>query len=83
MTTQVEEIGVEVSKRAMIQRINRILGPQERQLKITRGEAMRQQVGDWYVIDYCGNRILQCERSTDFEHLAHELGALKDWEFVR
>jgi hypothetical protein len=71
---------VPVSMRAIIQRINRKLKPDDEALKIARGEALRQQVGDYYRLNFRINGITGMD--VDPEALARELGVLHDWEQV-
>ena len=65
---------------ALIARINRRLKPHGELLKVTRGERLRQNVGDFYVLDVNRNCIVQ--QHSDPERLGRELGVLKDYEEV-
>lgn len=69
---------VKVSMRALMQRINRKLRPDE-QLRRGRGEH-RGNVGEFYIIDYRINAIQQPD--VDPEVLGRKLGVLKNWEEV-
>ena len=71
---------VSVTMRSVIQRINRRLKPDREQLKTTRGERLRMEVGDYYVINYAKNFIAY--KDVDPEQLGRELGVLKEWEQV-
>jgi hypothetical protein len=72
-----------VSQRALIQRINRALAPDDMVLKTSRNERMRLDVGDWYVVNTRINGIVQPYKHRDLEDIGRELGVLKDWERVR
>ena len=67
-----------VSMRAVIQRINRKLKPDLEMLKATRGERMRREFGDYYVIDFRRNFVTHTR--VDPEEMARDLGVLKEWE---
>jgi hypothetical protein len=71
---------VGVTTRAVIQRINRKLADQDEALKTARSERMRQQVGDYYVLDLRINGILH--HDVDPAAMAREMGLLKAWERV-
>ena len=69
-----------VTTRAVIQRINRRLKPDLEMLKTTRGNRWRQEVGDYYVIDFTKNWII--DKHVDPEEMGRELGVLEPWEVV-
>lgn len=69
---------VPVTLRAVIQRINRKLAPDNEVLKAARGARMQQEVGDYYIVDFSKNAVTRMD--ADPEKLARELGVLKDWE---
>ena len=71
---------VPVSMRALIQRINRKLWPELQQLKATRGDRWRNQLGDYYVVDLNSNAILSQHVSP--EKYGRELGCLSPWEGI-
>lgn len=71
---------VTVSLRATIQRINRKLKPDLQSVKTARGERLRQEVGDYYIIDYDRNYV--ADKDIDPEAYARELGVLQPWETV-
>jgi hypothetical protein len=73
-----EKRKVGVTTRALIQRINRKLKPDLEALKVSRGERMRFDLGEYYVIDYRLNAIQR--HNVDPEALARELGVLRAWE---
>ncbi len=70
---------VPVSTRAVIQRINRQLAP-DQVLRATRGDRARLDLGDYWVHETSRNLTLQTR--VDPEDFARELGVLKDYEVV-
>jgi hypothetical protein len=71
---------VPVTMRAIIQRINRALKHDNEMLKTTRGERLRQQVGDFYVLDFSRNNVLNTH--VDPEKMARDMEVLQPWEVV-
>ncbi|HTQ03027.1 MAG TPA: hypothetical protein VMI54_04195 [Polyangiaceae bacterium] len=69
---------VPVTKRALIQRINRKIADDGEVLKATRGERSRQELGDFYILDPNHNAIVN--KHVDPEALGRELGVLKPYE---
>ena len=69
-----------VTLRATIQRINRKLKPDLCSLRKTRGVRAKMEFGEYHVIDYNINGIVQSD--VDVESYARELEALHDWERV-
>jgi hypothetical protein len=69
---------VAVSMRALIQRINRKLYADDEALKTARSEGMRQQLGDYYIVDWRINGVMH--HDVDPVVLARELGVLKPYE---
>ena len=67
-----------VSTRALIQRINRKLATEQQQLKATRGERWRTELGDYYIIDANHNFVIA--QHVDLEKLGRELECLPKWE---
>ena len=67
-----------VSTRALIQRINRKLATEQQQLKATRGERYRNDLGDYYIID--ANRNFVIAQHVDVEKLGREMECLSSWE---
>ena len=65
---------IPVTKRALIQRINRLLAKTGEALMIGRG----RHAGSCYVVDVAGNFIVSGDR--DIEDLGRELGALRPFE---
>ncbi len=71
---------VKVTRRAAIQRINRKLKPDMEQLCAARGERAQLDLGDYYVVDFQRNAVMQMH--VDVEAMARQLGVLKEWEQV-
>jgi hypothetical protein len=69
---------VGISKRALIQRINRKLRREDEQLRAARGGRDHQNLGDYYVIDYRGNFVTR--KDVNIVTLGRELGVLQPWE---
>jgi hypothetical protein len=72
----------QVSERAIIGRINRVLAPQDMKLKTSRSEQMRLDVGYWYIINTRINGIVQPYKHMHLQDIAREVGVLKDWEEI-
>ena len=70
---------VPVSARAILQRINRKLKPDWKQLKTGRGLLLERTVGRYYVI----RRNCVTQQYVDVEDLARELKVLQSWEELR
>jgi hypothetical protein len=66
-----------VTKRALIQRINRKLRDRGQVVKAARARAWRF-VGSYYAVDVKQNQIVG--RRIDLEKFGRELGALAEWE---
>ena len=69
---------VPVTARAMTQRINRRLIAEDEQLKATRGERQRDEVGDLYVLSTFHNLIVRTR--VDVGALAMEMGVIRAWD---
>jgi len=67
-----------VSKRALIQRINRRLVRDGEKLHATRGQRASLDLGEFYVIDVYRNFVAQ--KDVDLEELGRELKVLSPWE---
>ena len=76
--TKAKKIGV--TMRSVIQRLNRKLAADDEVLKVARGERMRQELGDYYVLNVRMNGVMH--HDVDPEAMAREMGALKVWERV-
>jgi hypothetical protein len=64
---------------ALVKRVNRRLDADQR-LRVTRGERMRLEVGDFHIIDVSLNAVVRAD--VDIEDLGRELGALRDNEVL-
>ena len=71
---------VPVSLRALHQRINRKLAPQEEVLKKARGVYARAQFGNYYVLHWRSNHVRHWH--VDPVKWGRELGVLAAWEVV-
>lgn len=69
-----------VTKRALVQRINRKLQHQSKMLKALRSERGRSDLGDFFVVDVGRNAVIRAH--CDLEELGRELGVLGAWERV-
>lgn len=71
---------VPVSRRALIQRINRYLAERRQQLRSTGGRSatQRQQLGDFYIVDLENGQLV--ETRIDIEGYARQLRLLKNFE---
>jgi len=72
---------VKVSKRALIQRINRILAKHDTKLHTARGDRARLDLGDYYTVDIRRDYIIdKLPSERDLEAFGRELGALMRYE---
>ncbi len=71
---------IPVSRRALIQRINRRLSDDGEMLKAIRSERWRHELGDYHTIDIPTNSISR--KHVDLEALGRELGALQKFEHL-
>jgi hypothetical protein len=67
---------LQVSRRALITRVNRWLADDGKKLKADR----HHQLDEYYSIDV--KRGVVIERVTDIEHFAREIGVLHDYERI-
>ena len=75
---------VGVSRRAVIQRVNRSLLKQEEMLKTWRSGGVdwkAWEAGDLYLINIRLNALI--DPCVDLEQLARNLGVLKQWEAIK
>ncbi len=70
-----------VTERALLQRINRHLRKQDHSLKKVRGERAWIDLGDFYLLDWQRNAIVQ--HHIDIEQKARELKVLAKWEVLK
>jgi hypothetical protein len=73
-------VHLQISKRALIVRINRRLASRDMVLKVARGARMHLDVGHYYVLNVRRNAIVRSRVS--LEQLAQELDALQPWEDI-
>ncbi|MEX2175885.1 MAG: hypothetical protein WD872_16100 [Pirellulaceae bacterium] len=75
---------VPVSRRAVLQRVNRKLAPQSEMLKAWRRSGAENyatyEPGDLYHLDFSRNLMLHV--NVDLEAMARDLGALAEWETI-
>ena len=72
---------VPVSERALVQRVNRVLGKDDEQLKKARSGRTSQGVGEFYTIDIRRNCVVK--QDVDIEKMGRTLGVLKNYEQLR
>jgi hypothetical protein len=70
----------QISRRALIARINRRLASDGRELKATRTQADRAAMGEHFIVEIERGRIVAA--NADLLGLAKELGVLKAYEQV-
>jgi hypothetical protein len=68
---------IEISERALFQRVQRRLGSSGDTLKVPRGERMRRELGPYYVVN---SRSTITDSRINLESYARKLGALQPWE---
>jgi hypothetical protein len=71
---------IEISLRALTQRINRRLAENDQVMKAARGERIQKAVGDFYIIDTKVNAVHA--HRIDPETFGRKLGVLKEWEVL-
>ena len=71
---------VPVSKRALLQRINRALAKEEEMVKTLRGDRWLHDLGRYYRLDL--NRNVIMEKHVDLEETGRQLGVLAKYERV-
>jgi len=69
---------VRISRRALVQRINRKLAQRDERLKSSRGVRARQDCGNYWILNVRRNFV--ADRNIDPEQLARELGVLQPFE---
>jgi hypothetical protein len=67
-----------VSRRALIQRLQRKLRHEGEMLVATRSGRWRNELGDYHVVNVRRNAVVA--QHVDPEALARKIGALKEWE---
>ena len=72
---------VQVTTRALVQRIDRLLAKDGQMLKKTRKKSRWfSETGEYFIINFNQNAIVA--KHVDLEKLGRELGALKDYEEI-
>lgn len=71
---------VPITKRAILQRLNRVLKPYGMRLKKTVGAKAEMELGEFYVLDTKHNVI--AEKKVDVEKLGRKHKVLAPWEEV-
>ena len=71
---------IPITKRALLQRVNRALNKEDRQLKKAVGARLQQNVGEYYVVDLRLNAVAMLD--VDPVELARKLEVLQPWERV-
>ena len=71
---------IPITKRALLQRVNRALNKDDRQLKKAVGAKLQQNVGEYYVVDLRRNAVAMLD--VDPVELARKLDVLQPWERV-
>ena len=67
-----------VTRRALVQRVNRKLKLDDRVLRRALGARACQSLGDWYLLDTHRNTIV--DTHVDVVRMATELGCMGAWE---
>lgn len=74
---------VQITRRALIQRLDRNLMQDLRQLRKSRGPHTRISLGDYHIPDVHHNFVVEPHTTDDrMEEIARELGLLQKWEEV-
>ena len=71
---------VPVTRRAVMQRVNRKLGQRNEALRAWRTSSQEYTAGDLYHLDFDANAVLDV--NVDLEPFAREVGALQPWEEI-
>ena len=69
---------VPVTERALLQRVNRALPNEGKQLQKARGITARLELGDYYTVNVQRNFVVQ--KDVDLEELGRRLNALRPYE---
>lgn len=67
-----------VSRRALIQRLNRKLAKDGLTVKKTSGKRAKADLGEYFVLDWKRSSAVQLH--VDLEKLGHKYGVLAEWE---
>lgn len=71
---------IDLTKRALIQRINRTLAKTDRKLCASRSVATKAAWGEYHLISLSADMV--CALHVNPEELGRELGAIRPWEKV-
>ena len=71
---------VPVTRRAVMQRVNRKLGQRNEALRAWRSSSQEYSIGDLYRLDFAANAVLDV--NVDLDPFAREVGALQPWEEI-
>ena len=71
---------IPITRRALIQRINRALQQRDEQLRAARGPRQQRELGDYWILDL--RKRCVASKNIDPEKLARELGVLQPYESV-
>jgi hypothetical protein len=74
------DVKVPVTKRALLQRVNRKLAAEGRRVKAARGPSAVAEVGAFYLMNGRPGHEYVFERDVDLEAMARKLGVLGAWE---
>lgn len=69
---------VPVTERALLQRVNRALANEGKQLQKARGGTARLELGDYYTVNVQRNFVVQ--KDVDLEELGRKLNSLRPYE---
>ncbi len=69
-----------VTRRALIQRINRVLAKREEQLRAYRGGRWQSDLGRYYIVDLGRNAIVRGD--VDLEDVGRELKVIAGYEAI-
>lgn len=70
-----------ITERALMQRINRKLKQDGKQLRTARNEAVERDMGRYFIVDMNRNAITT--RRVDPEKLGRKLGVMQPWEALK
>lgn len=75
---------VPITKRALIQRMNRILAKDDLKIFASRGARMIQEYGDYHMVNISKNHMAGrfIQNDSQLEEYARELNAIAEWEHL-
>ena len=71
---------IPVTRRALMQRLNRKLRHDGKRIDASRTQQMRDQYGDFHMVDFTRNQLIEWHIKP--EEMARELGVLKPYEQI-